>query len=123
MQQHALRYVADGVALLGDAAHTVHPLAGYGLNLVFQDLLAFDAQVKQWLSRGHKDLGEPSMLAQFAAQRRQSVLRVQWGLDGLWRLIQPGPGLLEVSRQLGLRAIQKMGPLRHQLIQLALQGA
>lgn len=111
------------VLLLGDAAHTVHPLAGYGLNLGFQDLLAFDAHVKQRLSRGHKDLGEPSMLAQFAAQRRQSVQRVQWGLDGLWRLIQPGPGLLEVSRQLGLRAIQKMGPLRQQLIQLALQGA
>jgi ubiquinone biosynthesis UbiH/UbiF/VisC/COQ6 family hydroxylase len=111
------------VLLLGDAAHTVHPLAGYGLNLGFQDLLAFDVHVKQRLGRGHKDLGEPSMLTQFAAQRRQSVHRVQWGLDGLWRLIQPGPGLLEVSRQLGLRAIHKMGPLRHQLIQLALQGA
>jgi 2-octaprenyl-3-methyl-6-methoxy-1,4-benzoquinol hydroxylase/2-octaprenylphenol hydroxylase len=111
------------VLLLGDAAHTVHPLAGYGLNLGFQDLLCFDAFLSQRSKRSSQDLGEPAMLARFAAQRHKSVQRVQWGLDGLWRLIQPGPQFFETSRQLGLRAIQSVQPLRHQLIQLALHGA
>ena len=111
------------VLLLGDAAHTVHPLAGYGLNLGFQDLLCFDTFLSQRSKRAGQDLGEPAMLARFAAQRHKSVQRVQWGLDGLWRLIQPGPRLFETSRQLGLRAIQSVQPLRHQLIHLALHGA
>ena len=111
------------VLLLGDAAHTVHPLAGYGLNLGFQDLLAFDAFLSPQGKRGSRDFGEPALLARFAAQRHQSVQRVQWGIDGLWRLIQPGPHFFERSRQLGLRAIQKVQPLRNQLIQLALHGA
>jgi 2-octaprenylphenol hydroxylase len=111
------------VLLLGDAAHTVHPLAGYGLNLGFQDLLRLDTFLSRHGMKAWKDHGDPGLLAQFAAQRHQSVQAVQWGLDGLWRLIQPSPNVFELGRQFGLRAIQKVQPLRHQLIQLAFHGA
>lgn len=51
-QRHAVDYVLPGVALMGDAAHTIHPLAGQGVNLGFQDVLALAEEVQRSLSRG-----------------------------------------------------------------------
>jgi 2-polyprenylphenol 6-hydroxylase len=109
--QTALRTV-----LLGDAAHTVHPLAGYGLNLGVQDLLALEE-----ICRDHpEDLGANMNVARYEKARHQRVRRVQAALDLLQRLVTESHPVLGRIRQLGLRLVARVGPLRQFLIRQAI---
>ena len=69
--------------LVGDAAHTVHPLAGYGLNLGVQDLLALE---KIWKDN-KDDPGAYVCTSAYERARHKRVARVQWSLDILQRLV------------------------------------
>jgi ubiquinone biosynthesis UbiH/UbiF/VisC/COQ6 family hydroxylase len=109
--QSALRTV-----LLGDAAHTVHPLAGYGLNLGVQDLLVLES-----LWQGKKeDLGAYSLVQAYNKQRKHRVKRVQWGLDVLQRLVTQNHPSLQRLRSWGMRLVADIGPLRQFLIRQAI---
>ena len=70
-KQHAKQYVAPGVALLGDAAHVINPLAGQGVNLGFQDVACL-AQVLGEASRGKQDWASLDVLKQYQRQRKLS---------------------------------------------------
>ena len=115
--------------LLGDAAHTVHPLAGFGLNLGMQDLYALRQTVKG-LPAGSTESGLvgqpftasaiPKRLQSLARQRAWAVGRVQWGLDGLWRTMRlEGPGM-PLARQIGIHCFDALPMLRRWLIAQAL---
>jgi 2-octaprenylphenol hydroxylase len=109
--QAALRTV-----LLGDAAHTVHPLAGYGLNLGVQDLLCLE---ELWKS-AKEDPGAHSVLRSYARSRRLRVKKVQWGLDFLQRFVTQTNPALEKVRGFGMRLVGDLGPLRQFLIRQAI---
>jgi 2-octaprenylphenol hydroxylase len=107
---------ATRVALLGDAAHTVHPLAGYGLNLGIQDLLCLEATWKDHRS----DPGNSVALSTYRRNRQRSIKRVQWGLDLLQRwVVQSHPTLLRLT-QVGMRWVANTGLLRQLLIRQAM---
>ena len=107
---------ATRVALLGDAAHTVHPLAGYGLNLGIQDLLCLEATWKEHRS----DPGNSVALSTYSRNRQRNIKRVQWGLDLLQRwVVQSHPTLLRLT-QVGMRWVANTGLLRQLLIRQAM---
>lgn len=112
------QFALGRLLLVGDAAHTVHPLAGYGLNLGLQDLQALRSCLHAGLPASDAQL--PSWLGRFGRQRVLAARTVQWGLDGLWRAMRlelPGIG---IARSLGSQGIRAMPWLRRWLIRQAM---
>lgn len=117
------RMVAGRMALVGDAGHTVHPLAGYGLNLGVQDLLALEAQLLAGQARlGSFDPGAAGTLRAYARDRACAVPAVQWGLDALYRLMSSSLPGLPAARAWGMQAISAWPFLRSSLVQQAVGG-
>ena len=101
------RSVAPGAALIGDAAHAVHPLAGQGVNLGFQDarLLADEVSERSALERP----GDLRVLRRYARQRREDVTAMQFVTDRLDKLFAgEGPGLAAL-RNTGLDLVDGQG--------------
>lgn len=102
--------------LAGDAAHTVHPLAGYGLNLGVRDLLALEAI---W-AKQPQDLGSGTALKAYARARRFEVPKIQWGLDLLQRTVSEHHPAMTRLREFGMQTVARFGPLRQWLIRQAI---
>ncbi|MFO1317371.1 MAG: FAD-dependent monooxygenase [Burkholderiales bacterium] len=111
--------VAHRLALVGDAAHGVHPLAGQGVNLGFGDALAL-AQVLA--GRGPvADPGAPMLLDRYARRRVEPVLAMQAVTDGLARLFGPPAPWLAALRNAGMAAVDRLPLLKRALAQPALR--
>ncbi|HET9700159.1 MAG TPA: UbiH/UbiF family hydroxylase [Burkholderiales bacterium] len=110
--------IGPRLALIGDAAHNVHPLAGQGVNLGFGDARELAAVLR---TRGPQpDCGHPLLLRRYQRARREEVLAMQLTTDGLQRLFNNAvPGLAE-ARNLGLRLTGQLGPIKNFLIRRAL---
>ena len=110
--------VAPRVALVGDAGHVVHPLAGHGMNLGFGDVAAL---VQVLAERGeHRDCGDAGMLARYARARKEEILLMQVMTDGLERLFGFDFGPLRLLRNTGLNLLDKVPVLKRQLMAHAL---
>lgn len=103
--------VRERLVLLGDAAHTVHPLAGQGVNLGFQDAMNLVACLA-----GQPDIGDWARLRHYQRSRREPVAIMQWTCDGLFELFHQAsvPGLARL-RSAGLSLVNRLGPLKRQL--------
>lgn len=111
--------VAHRLALVGDAAHGVHPLAGQGVNLGFGDAFAL-AQVLA--ERGPvADVGAPVLLGRYARRRVEPVLAMQGVTDGLARLFGARQPWVAAVRNAGLAAVDRMPFLKRALAQPALR--
>ncbi len=111
--------VAHRLALVGDAAHGVHPLAGQGVNLGFGDALVL-ADVLA--SRGPvADAGAPMLLARYARRRTEPVLAMHAVTDGLVRLFGPRQPWLAAVRNAGMAAVDRLPLLKRALAQPALR--
>jgi ubiquinone biosynthesis UbiH/UbiF/VisC/COQ6 family hydroxylase len=111
--QLARRYAAPRLALVGDAAHTVHPLAGQGLNLGLLDAAAL-AEVLGNAAGARGDLGAPAVLARYERWRRGEVARAAHAfglLDGLFR---SDFGPLPILRRAGMGLVQRIVPLKRE---------
>jgi 2-octaprenylphenol hydroxylase len=115
---HALKYTAPRVALLGDAAHTVHPLAGQGMNLGILDAASIAAVVEDALLAG-EDVGDLKVLRRYERQRKGDNLAMLAAFDGLNRLFRL-PGWASPARSLGLRVVEAAPPVKRLLMQKAL---
>ncbi|HEY3519260.1 MAG TPA: UbiH/UbiF/VisC/COQ6 family ubiquinone biosynthesis hydroxylase [Gammaproteobacteria bacterium] len=115
---HALKYVAPRVALLGDAAHTVHPLAGQGMNLGILDAASIAAVIEDALLAG-EDFGDLRVLRRYERERKGDNLAMLAAFDGLNRLFRL-PGWAAPWRSLGLRAVEAADPVKRLLMQKAL---
>jgi ubiquinone biosynthesis UbiH/UbiF/VisC/COQ6 family hydroxylase len=111
--------IAHRLALVGDAAHGVHPLAGQGVNLGFGDAEALAGVLA---ARGPvTDAGAPILLTRYARRRAEPVLAMQLVTDGLARLFgQPAPWL-RLLRNAGLSAVDRLPALKRALAQPALR--
>lgn len=120
----AERMTSGRLALVGDAAHTVHPLAGYGLNLGVQDLIALRQALQAEQAAHAKDFdpGHRRVLQAYAKNRQSQVPQVQWGLDVLWRMVTGETPGLAGGRSMGMQTVQSLPALRKWLVGSALAG-
>ncbi len=111
----AERVTGPRLALAGDAAHGIHPLAGQGLNLGLRDVAAL-AEVVVAAARRGQDIGAPDVLDGYARWRRFDIAALALATDGLNRLFSNDNPLLRLGRDLGLGAVDRLPTLRRALI-------
>jgi 2-octaprenyl-6-methoxyphenol hydroxylase len=109
--QLADRMTAPRVALLGDAAHAVHPIAGQGLNMGLKDAAAL-AQVLIEAARLGEDIGSEAVLARYARWRGVDNLGVALATDVFTRLFSTNNPLLRAARDAGVALVNRIGPAR-----------
>lgn len=107
----AERYVAPRVALIGDAAHGVHPVAGQGLNLGLRDVAAL-AEVLVRAHRRGEDIGSDLVLARYEDWRRPDATVLAYGMDAVNTLFSNKNPLLRAARALGMGMVDAVPPLR-----------
>jgi ubiquinone biosynthesis UbiH/UbiF/VisC/COQ6 family hydroxylase len=112
IRPHAI--VAPRVALVGDAAHVVHPLAGHGMNLGFADV----AQLLDTVAarESQRSIGDERVLARYARARKEDVLLMLLATDGLARLFGADVEPVRVVRNLGLNLLNKFPTLKRRLM-------
>ena len=99
--QYATRYTAPRFALVGDAAHTVHPLAGQGVNLGFLDVAALAQVFLDAMDQG-RDPGDSGCLRKYERWRKGENLAMLAAVDGIGRMYKIGTGPLPLLRRLGV---------------------
>ena len=116
IKPHAI--TAPRVALIGDAAHVVHPLAGHGMNLGFADVAALLALITG--RQAQHDCGDAQVLGRYARARKEDILLMQLATDGLARLFEMDAGPVRVLRNLGLNLVNHLPVLKRRLMAHAL---
>ncbi|WP_413875879.1 FAD-dependent monooxygenase [Albidovulum sp.] len=111
-------YVAPRVALVGDAAHGVHPIAGQGLNLGFRDVGAL-AEVLVEAQRRGEDVGAADVLERYQSWRRFDSTLLALGMDAVNRLFSNDNPVLRVARDLGMGVVGAVPGLRRAFIRQA----
>ncbi|CAN5221228.1 UbiH/UbiF/VisC/COQ6 family ubiquinone biosynthesis hydroxylase [soil metagenome] len=107
----AERLTANRIALIGDAAHGVHPVAGQGLNMGLKDAAAL-AEVLVDAVRLGEDIGSEAVLERYAKWRRFDTAVLAAGFDGFVRLFSSDIPPVRLARDLGMAAVNRIGPLR-----------
>jgi 2-polyprenylphenol 6-hydroxylase len=117
-RMHAERLVASRLALIGDAAHNVHPLAGQGLNLGLGDVQSLAAILAE---RGmENDCGAAGLLRRYEISRGEDIFAMEFVTDGLQKLFGSSlPGIPRL-RNVGLRMAERFPPLKRILVNRAL---
>lgn len=116
LRTHSL--IAPRVALVGDAAHVVHPLAGHGMNLGFGDVAALLKAVTE--REAHRDCGDERVLGRYSRMRKEDILLMQLATDGLERLFASEFEPLRMVRNAGLSLVNKLPFIKRTLISHAM---
>lgn len=103
---HAARVTDTRLALIGDAAHAIHPIAGQGLNLGFRDVAALTEVIVEGMRLGLEP-GDAQLLARYQRWRGLDALSVSVAMDGLVRLFDVPGKLPSAARRFGLAAVQR----------------
>ncbi|MDP5292680.1 FAD-dependent monooxygenase [Oceanimonas sp. CHS3-5] len=118
-RRHANQYVKGSVVLLGDAAHTINPLAGQGVNLGFKDVAMLSELIHQAIERG-EDFTASELLKRFECRRRPDNLLMQGAMDVFYQAFSNELPPLRLLRNLGLKAAEHSGPLKKRVMQYAM---
>ncbi|WCJ24226.1 Ubiquinone biosynthesis monooxygenase COQ6 mitochondrial [Euphorbia peplus] len=115
---HAKNYASKRVVLIGDAAHTVHPLAGQGVNLGFEDAFALSRIIAEGIAVG-TDIGELSLLKKYEAQRKPANVAMMAVLDGFQKAYSVDFGPLNILRAAAFHGAHHISPLKKTIIGFA----
>jgi 2-octaprenyl-6-methoxyphenol hydroxylase len=115
----AERYVDRRLALVGEAAHVIHPIAGQGLNLGIRDVAALAELIVDWRRLG-LDIGDDAVLGRYQQWRRFDAVLLAAVTDGLNRLFSNNLAPLRLVRDLGLAAVNRLPPLKRFLMRDAM---
>ncbi|WP_432473807.1 UbiH/UbiF/VisC/COQ6 family ubiquinone biosynthesis hydroxylase [Amphritea sp. HPY] len=118
-RQHAQQYVKEGLALAGDAAHMIHPLAGQGVNIGLLDA----ATLAEVVINGHRrgdDISSLSLLRGYEKQRRQHNLIMMQVMDGFYRMFSNDLLPLKLLRNIGLGAAERFLPAKNSVMRFAM---
>ena len=119
IRRHAEAYVKPGLALVGDAAHTIHPLAGQGANLGILDAASL-AQVLSAAHRCKQDFAAQETLRKFERWRRGDNLLMMYSMSGFKNLFSNEQPALSFVRNLGLSVVNQLGPVKHKFMRHAM---
>ena len=114
----APRSVAPRLALIGDAAHTIHPLSGHGINLGFQDSRVLAELLRD--CPDYVDCGDERWLRRYQRARLEEVVALQSATDGLQKLFRPRSAVLSTLRNAGLNLTNSLPVIRDFLVRYAL---
>jgi 2-octaprenylphenol hydroxylase len=117
--QHAEEYVRTGVALVGDAAHAIHPLAGQGANLGLQDTALLAHIIDTAIGDGLHP-GDRPVLRQYERARKGANSTMLHFMTGLNSLFTTDSTVLEEIRSAGMRLFNRSGPIRERAVRIAL---
>lgn len=117
--RHAPVYTRARYALVGDAAHTVHPLAGQGVNLGFLDAAALAEIVAGGLAAG-RDPGDPALLRRYERWRKPENVLAMRAFDGINRLFSNDNPALGTIRRAGFTMVDRLAPLKGVFIRRAM---
>jgi 2-octaprenyl-6-methoxyphenol hydroxylase len=115
----ARAFVADRLALVGDAAHVIHPIAGQGLNLGLRDVAALAETIVDAARLG-LDFGAAHVLERYQRWRRFDTTAMGIATDGLNRLFSNSIPPISLARDLGLAIVNRLPPLKRLLMHHAM---
>ena len=118
-QRHVVDYIKPGLALVGDAAHTIHPLAGQGVNLGLMDIKTLSEELLRSQQRGLNP-GSIAVLERYQRRRKGANLAMMAGMDGLKRLFSETTLPVRWARNSGLRWLDKSKMLKRQIMKRAM---
>ncbi|MFP8619360.1 3-demethoxyubiquinol 3-hydroxylase [Klebsiella grimontii] len=118
-RRHALQYVKPGLALVGDAAHTIHPLAGQGVNLGYRDVEALLDILGRAKAHGEEWASLP-VLKRYQTRRQADNFIMQSGMDLFYAGFSNDLPPVRMLRNLGLMAAERAGGLKRQALKYAL---
>jgi 2-octaprenyl-6-methoxyphenol hydroxylase len=114
----ARSFIAERIALIGDAAHIIHPIAGQGLNMGLRDVAALAEAVADAARLGI-DIGSANVLERYQRWRRFDTAMMGVATDGLNRLFSNHSDVLRLMRDIGLGVVERMLPLKRMFIREA----
>ncbi|WP_150911040.1 UbiH/UbiF/VisC/COQ6 family ubiquinone biosynthesis hydroxylase [Marinobacter halotolerans] len=113
-QRHAKDYVANGIALVGDAAHSIHPLAGQGANLGYSDVRALLEELSRAKTVGLSP-ADATVLARYQRRRKGENLAMMAAMSGFKQLFARDELPVRWLRNTGLRWFDRLGPVKHRI--------
>ena len=114
----ARKFIAERLALIGDAAHIIHPIAGQGLNMGLRDVAALAEAVADAARLG-LDIGAPDVLERYQRWRRFDTMTMGVATDGLNRLFSNRSDVLRLARDIGLGVVERIPALKRVFIREA----
>lgn len=118
-QRHAREYIRPAIALVGDAAHNIHPLAGQGVNLGLLDAAALGVEIERAINRSIP-LADYSILRRYQRQRLAGNLGMMAAMEGFKRLFGSRSLSVTSMRNIGMRRLNELPMLKNYLIKLAM---
>ena len=116
--RYARDFAQNRLCLIGDAAHTIHPLAGLGVNLGFADAITLAQEIQANLAHGH-DIGEYRYLRRFERTRKLEAVKILTAMEGLKQLFAGDNPLKKLIRGVGLSLTNQNGLMKKVLIEQA----
>jgi len=113
--RYARQWAKDSIVLVGDAAHTIHPLAGQGANLGMQDAQALAHHLSALISE-QKDIGAHKNLRAYERERKSEAVKMIAAMDGFKLLFDGNAPLKKIVRGIGLTVTDKLAPVKHAFI-------
>lgn len=119
VQRHAKSYVDTGIVLVGDAAHSIHPLAGQGVNLGFMDVAVLAEEILNAQAKA-VDFAHVDWLRRYQRRRQGEVWKVMAAMAGLKHLYGDVPAPIQWLRNMGLSQVDRLSPLKRVISQQAM---